>query len=206
MNGEAVALEIGDGIATITLDRPAAGNTVNMDLSYTLLKAAIRCDADDSVRCVVLTGRGKLFCGGGDITSFPEAGPDATAYLSELAGVFHMAVSRLMRMRKPLLTLVNGPAAGAGLGLAICGDIVIAARSASFVAAHGTVGLSPDGGLSWLLPRMIGMRRAQEMIVTNRKVDAREAEEIGHNRRALAQASRCRRRSRPAGKRCAPCR
>src|SRR3546814_2334656 len=90
-----------------------------------------------------------------------------------------MAVTRLMRMAKPLLVLVNGPAAGAGLSLAICGDMVLAARSAHFTAAYGMVGLSPDGGMSWLLPRLIGMRRAQAMIIGNQRVSANEAEAIG---------------------------
>jgi 2-(1,2-epoxy-1,2-dihydrophenyl)acetyl-CoA isomerase len=104
---------------------------------------------------------------------------NVSAYLSELAGTLHMAVSRLMRMRKPLVTLVNGPAAGAGFSLALIGDIVIAGQAANFTAAYGRVGLSPDGGLSWLLPRLIGMRKAQDMIITNRRIDAAEAERIG---------------------------
>jgi 2-(1,2-epoxy-1,2-dihydrophenyl)acetyl-CoA isomerase len=90
-----------------------------------------------------------------------------------------MAVSRLMRMAKPLAVLVNGPAAGAGLSLAISGDIVLAARSAHFTAAYGKVGLTPDGGMSWMLPRLVGMRRAQEIIVANRRIPAEEAASIG---------------------------
>ena len=84
-----------------------------------------------------------------------------------------------MRMRKPLLVLVNGPAAGAGLSLALAGDVVIAARTAHFTAAYGAIGLSPDGGMSWLLPRLVGMRKAQEMIIANRRIAADEAEAIG---------------------------
>src|SRR3546814_18492747 len=87
-------------------------------------------DTDPAIRCVVLTGAGKLFCGGGDVQAFSAAGDQVSSYLSELAGTLHMAVTRLMRMAKPLLVLVNGPAAGAGLSLAICGDMVLAARSA----------------------------------------------------------------------------
>src|SRR3546814_14084705 len=96
-----------------------------------------------------------------DVQAFSAAGDQVSSYLSELAGTLHMAVTRLMRMAKPLLVLVNGPAAGAGLSLAICGDMVLAARSAHFTAAYGMVGLSPAGGMSWLLPRLTGMRRAQ---------------------------------------------
>src|SRR3546814_36030 len=148
-------------------------------LARALLQAAIRCDTDPAIRCVVLTGAGKLFCGGGDVQAFSAAGDQVSSYLSELAGTLHMAVTRLMRMAKPLLVLVNGPAAGAGLSLAICGDMVLAARSAHFTAAYGMVGLSPDGGMSWLLPRLIGMRRAQAMIIGNQRVSANEAEAIG---------------------------
>lgn len=166
-------------IATLTLNRPAVGNTIDLPLARALLQAAIRCDTDASIRCVVMSGAGKLFCGGGDLAAFQAAGDQVPAFLSELAGTLHMAVSRLLRMRKPLVTLVNGPAAGAGLSLALAGDIVLAAHSAHFTAAYGGVGLSPDGGMSWLLPRLIGLRRAQDMIITNRRVSASEAETIG---------------------------
>ena len=166
-------------IATLTLNRPAAGNAIDLPLAQALMKAAIRVDQDDTIRCVILTGTGRLFCAGGDLPSFAAAGDQVPAFLSELAGTLHMAASRLQRMAKPLLVLVNGPAAGAGLSLSLIGDIVIAARSAHFTTAYGSVGLSPDGGMSWLLPRLIGMRRAQEMIIANRRVTAEEAAGIG---------------------------
>jgi 2-(1,2-epoxy-1,2-dihydrophenyl)acetyl-CoA isomerase len=88
-------------------------------------------------------------------------------------------VSILTRMAKPLLCVINGPAAGAGLSLALVGDYVLAARSAHFSLAYGAIGLSPDAGATWLLPRLVGLRRAQEMAVTNRRVGAEEAVEIG---------------------------
>ncbi|MDO6414083.1 enoyl-CoA hydratase-related protein [Sphingomonas sp. BIUV-7] len=179
MSEPPVLLSIDHAIATLTLNRPAAGNAIDLPLAQALLQAAIRCDSDPAIRCVVLTGAGKLFCGGGDIAGFATTTVTVPAYLSELAGTLHMAVTRLMRMAKPLLVLVNGPAAGAGLGLAICGDVVLAAQSAHFTAAYGGVGLSPDGGVSWLLPRLIGLRRAQEMLIANRRVGAEEAAAIG---------------------------
>ncbi len=167
------------GIATLTLNRPAAGNVIGLPMARALLEAAIRCDTDAAIRCVVLTGTGKLFCGGGDVGGFATAGEAVPAHLSELAGTLHMAVSRLLRMAKPLLVLVNGPAAGAGFSLAIAGDVVLAARSAHFTAAYSAVGLTPDGGMSWMLPRYVGLRRAQEILLTNRRVTAEEAERIG---------------------------
>lgn len=176
---EALRFTVEGPIATLTLNRPAAGNTIDLPLAGALLQAAIRCDQDEAIRCVVLTGEGRLFCGGGDVSGFAAAGEGISSFLSELAGILHMAVSRLMRMPKPLLVLVNGPAAGAGLSLAISGDVVLTARTAHFSASYGGVGLTPDGGMSWLLPRLVGLRRAQEIILANRRVGAEEAERIG---------------------------
>lgn len=185
MAGEAVKLERDGAIARVILNRPEAGNPVDMAMARGLLEAALQCDADASVRCVVLTGSGRMFCVGGDIGLFAAAGDGTQAMLSELAGVFHMAISRLARMRKPLLTLVNGPAAGAGLSLAIAGDVVLAGRASHFTAAYTGIGVSPDGGLTWALPRLVGLRRAQEMILTNRRVSADEAERVGLITRAV---------------------
>ena len=179
MSDDPVLVRVEDGVGEIRLNRPAAGNTINMPLARALLAAAIRCDQDAAIRCVVLTGEGKLFCGGGDIAAMNEAGAGVAGFLSELAGTLHMAITRLLRMPKPLVVLVNGPAAGAGFSLAIAGDIVLAAPGAHFTAAHGLVGLSPDGGLSWTLPRMVGLRKAQDIILRNPRIAAAEAEAMG---------------------------
>lgn len=179
MSEEPLLFTVEGGVARITLNRPAGGNTIDLSMAQALLQAALRCDHDDAIRVVVLTGNGRLFCAGGDVGSFAAAGEEVPAFLSELAGVLHMAVARLMRMDKPLLTLVNGAAAGAGMSLALAGDIVIAGKSASFTTAYGSIGLSPDGGMSWLLPRLVGMRRAQEMIIAGRRANAEEAESWG---------------------------
>lgn len=175
----AIGFAVADGIATVTLNRPDAGNAVDLVMARELVEAAIRCQTDATIRCVVLTGAGRLFCAGGDIALFREAGDRVDALLSDLAGTLHMALTRFARMEKPLVVLVNGPAAGAGFSLALAGDIVLCARSAHFTAAYGALGLTPDGGMSWLLPRLVGMRRAQEIILTNRRVKSDEAERIG---------------------------
>jgi len=166
-------------IAKITLNRPAAGNALDLPLGSALVQAAIQCDSDPTIRCVVLTGAGRMFCTGGDIAVMASSGDQVGAVVSELASTLHMAMSRLARMDKPLVILVNGPVAGAGFGLSLCGDIVLAARSAKFSAAYGALGVSPDGGLTWLLPRLVGLRKAQEIIISNRRIDAEEAETIG---------------------------
>lgn len=172
-------------VAKLTLNRPGHGNSINLEMARALVNAAIRCDSDPSIRCVVLTGEGRMFCAGGDVGMFAEAADQVPALLSELASTLHMAVAKLAHMAKPLLVLVNGPAAGAGLSLALLGDIVLAARSAHFTTAYSAIGLTPDGGLTWLLPRLVGLRRAQEMILTNKRVAATEAEAFGLVTRAV---------------------
>lgn len=179
MNEASVMIEVSSAIARITLNRPANGNAIDMDTAQRLFDAAVQCDLDPAIRCVVITGRGRLFCAGGDIGEFAAAGEDIGPFLSKLAGVLHMAIARFMRMPKPLLVAVNGPAAGAGMSLALAGDLVLAGTSASFSTAYGQIGLTADGGMSWHLPRLVGMRRAQEMLVTGRRVAAPEALEIG---------------------------
>src|SRR5689334_8978193 len=162
-------------VARLVLNRPDVGNAVDVPLTRALVEAAIACDEDDTIRCVTLTGAGRLFCAGGDIGAFSNSRDRLPALLKELLANINPAVSILTRMAKPLLCVVNGPAAGAGLSLAILGDYVLAARSAHFTLAYGGIGLSPDAGATWLLPRLIGLRRAQDMAVTNRRVGAEEA-------------------------------
>lgn len=176
---DGIAFTVEDGIGRIMLDRPEAGNAITLPLARALLAAAIRCQTDAAIRCIVLTGNGRLFCAGGDVQLLAGAGDKRSEVLSELIATFHAAVARLARAPKPLVTLVNGPAAGAGFSLAMLGDVVIGARSAHFTAAYGAIGLTPDGGLSWLLPRLVGLRKAQDIILTNRRIKAEETEAIG---------------------------
>jgi len=146
MTQSPLRVAIDGDVALLTLDRPEAGNAINLPLARALVEAAIRCESDAAIRCVVITGQGRLFCGGGDVSEFAAAGDDVSAYIRDLASTLHRAVVRLMRMEKPLVTLVNGPAAGAGMSLALAGDIVLATQSARFSAAYGAIGLTPDGG------------------------------------------------------------
>ena len=173
------------GAATwLTLNRPEVGNTIDVALAQALGAAADDCAGDPSVRVVVMTGAGALFCGGGDIRAFAAGGSPAEA-IDAITSRLHPAIEAFAALPKPIVTLVNGPAAGAGLGLALLGDIVLAARSAHFTSAYTAIGLTPDGGTSWLLPRLIGLRRAEEMVLTNRRVGAEEAERIGLITRAV---------------------
>lgn len=180
-----VTLSKQDGIARLLLDRPDQGNAIDMALAEAMVAAAADVAADPAVRCVLLTGAGRMFCVGGDIGAFSAAGDDAGPFLKRLADTLHEAVATLARMAKPLIVLVNGPAAGAGMSLAALGDVVLAGRAASFSSAYSGIGLTPDGGMSWLLPRLVGMRRAQELLLTGRRLSADEAEAIGLITRAV---------------------
>jgi 2-(1,2-epoxy-1,2-dihydrophenyl)acetyl-CoA isomerase len=172
-------------VAKITLNRPDAANALDLELGRALFDAATEVDQDASIRCVVLTGAGKMFCAGGDIGTMASSGDKVGAVVGELASVLHLAMSRFARMDKPMINLINGAAAGAGYGLALSADIVLAARSAVFNAAYAALGVSPDGGLTWLLPRLVGLRRAQEITISNRRVTAAEAEAMGMITRAV---------------------
>jgi 2-(1,2-epoxy-1,2-dihydrophenyl)acetyl-CoA isomerase len=174
-----VLYEVEGPVATITLNRPDVGNALDIPMLREVMEFAIRCENDAAIRCVVLTGAGKLFCGGGDVAAFAAAGDDLPAFLREITAYLNSVVSIFARMDKPVVTAVNGSAAGAGIGLAILGDIVLAEPTASFSLAYTAIGLTPDGGATWLLPRLVGLRRAQELCLTNRKVRAEEAASIG---------------------------
>jgi 2-(1,2-epoxy-1,2-dihydrophenyl)acetyl-CoA isomerase len=174
-----VLFDVDGAVATITLNRPEVGNALDIPMSRELLEAAMRCEADAAIRCVVLTGTGKLFCGGGDVAAFAGAGDDLPKMLREITVYLHAAIAVLARMEKPLVTAINGSAAGAGIGLAILGDVALAEPTASFSLAYTGIGLTPDGGATWLLPRLIGLRRTQELCLTNRRVKAEEAASLG---------------------------
>lgn len=176
---EAIEFSKQDGVATIRLNRPTAANGINLTLAKELMAAAIDCSDDDSVRAVLLTGNGKLFCAGGDVKSFGANLEQASPVLKELTATLHTAISRFSRMSKPLIIAVNGAAAGAGFSLAVSGDYVISAESASFTMAYTMVGLCPDGSSSYFLPRLIGLRKTQELMMTNRTLSAQEALEWG---------------------------
>ncbi len=185
---EGVEFRVRDGIARIRLDRPAQGNALDLAAAVALGAAAARVAKDQSVRCVLLIGTGRFFCTGGDVASFAAAA-DRGVFVKDLAKAVHRAVITLATMSKPLLVAVNGPAAGAGFGLALLGDLVIASDVAHFTSGYSAIGLTPDAGLSWSLPRLAGLRRAQEIIITNQRVGAAEAADIGLVTRAVPAAN-----------------
>lgn len=173
-------------IARIMLNRPDAANGMNAGLNRELKQAAIACDRDAAIKVVILGAQGRFFCAGGDIREMLAHGDEIGPELKSLADDLHAAISTLMRMQAVLIVAVNGVAAGGGFSLALTGDIVLAAESASFTMAYTRAGLCPDGSSSWLLPRLVGWRRAQELMLTNRRLSADEALEIGLITRVVA--------------------
>ncbi|HET9797221.1 MAG TPA: enoyl-CoA hydratase-related protein [Gemmatimonadaceae bacterium] len=168
-----------DGVRTLTLDRPDKLNAVNGALAEALSSAVAHAAVEDAVRVVVITGAGRAFCAGLDLSE-PPALPTATRAerLDPYAWVGTW-VRTLLGCEKPVIAAVNGPAAGAGLGLALACDVRLVAASARLTAGYVRRGLSPDAGVSWLLPRHVGLSRASDILLSGRDVDAVEAEHIG---------------------------
>src|SRR5437879_8274636 len=185
---QSILLERAGSVATITLNRPDAYNALTLPLARELFQAVLEVDEYPAVRCVVLTGAGKAFCGGGDVKDFADSLPRVGILLKELTTFIHGAVSRLTRSPKPVLVAVNGVAAGGGLSLALSGDLVVAAESARFTMAYSKIAATPDGSSSYFLPRLIGLRRALELYLTNRVLSAREALEWGLVTRVVPDA------------------
>jgi 2-(1,2-epoxy-1,2-dihydrophenyl)acetyl-CoA isomerase len=181
-------LERADGVATLTLHRPDAYNALDLALGRELFQASIELDEDAGVRCVVMTGSGKAFCAGGDVKSFVDNLGRIGAHIKELTTYLHGAISRLCRSDKPVIMAVNGVAAGGGFSLALSGDLVVAAESARFTMAYSRIAATPDGSSSYFLPRLVGVRRALELYLTNRPLTAREALEWGMITRVVPDA------------------
>ncbi len=167
------------GVAQLTLRRPAAGNALDLALAAGLVQAARRCADDPAVRCVLLAAQGRFFCAGGDVAFMAASAREQSDGMQALVSAVHQAVEIFATMAKPMVCAVQGTAAGGGLGLALAGDLVLAAESAQFVAGYPNVGLSPDAGISWLLPRLIGLRRAQALLLGQTRYGAAQAEAIG---------------------------
>jgi 2-(1,2-epoxy-1,2-dihydrophenyl)acetyl-CoA isomerase len=168
-----------DGVRTLTLDRAEKLNAVNDALATSLSSAVAAAAAEDAVRVVVITGAGRAFCAGLDLSEPPSL-PTATRVerLDPYAWVGTW-VRTIMSCEKPVIAAVNGPAAGAGFGLALACDVRIVAASARMTAGYVRRGLSPDAGVSWLLPRHVGLSRASDILLTGRDLDAAEAERMG---------------------------
>ena len=172
--------EIQGKIATLTLNRPAQMNTIDLGMAKALYDASLSFTEHSTVRALIITGAGeKAFCAGGDLAAFNQHGEAVGEHLHEVTHYLHGAISRFARMTLPVITAVNGVTAGGGLAFLGFPQLVLAADSARFVSAYTKAGLSPDGSSTWYLPRLIGVRRAQEFVFMNRMLKAEEAVEWG---------------------------
>lgn len=179
MSYETLRFEIrDDGVARIVLNRPNSANAFSIQLTNELAHAAGVCDCDPAVRAVVLTGEGRFFSAGGDLAEFFGAERMDQQLQNTTLGL-HAAVARFHRMDAPLIVALNGTAAGGGFSLAISGDVVIASDKAKLTMGYGKIGLSPDGTSTYFLTRLVGLRRAQELILTHRVLSAQEAMDWG---------------------------
>ncbi|MBI3965254.1 MAG: enoyl-CoA hydratase/isomerase family protein [Chloroflexi bacterium] len=175
---EHLILEKTDGIARLTLNRPEALNALSMEMRAEMPLALAEIRSDPSVRAVILTGAGRAFCAGGDVKNLTEEQPSASRMHSRMREL-HRWLLDLVNLDRPVIAMVNGHAAGAGANLALACDLAIAADHAKFTQAFVKIGLVPDAGGMYFLPRAVGLAKAKELMYLGRTIDAREALEIG---------------------------
>jgi 2-(1,2-epoxy-1,2-dihydrophenyl)acetyl-CoA isomerase len=175
-----VLLDIADGIARLRLNRPDAANGMSVELLKALCDAIMVCHGQPDVRAVLLTGEGKNFCAGGDVHAFASKGEKLPDYIRQATAYLQNAVTGLLRLEAPVIASVQGFAAGGGgFGLVCASDIVIAGASAKFLAGATRVGMAPDAGVSVTLSRLVGLRRAMSILLTNTVIGAAEALDLG---------------------------
>lgn len=176
-----------DGVLSVTLNRPDKYNALNHTVADELIDVCRRAERDAGVRCLLLTGAGKGFCAGQDLGEVAGREVDYS-FRDHLERGYNRMVTALRTLEKPVIAAVNGACAGAGLGLALAADIRYASEKAVFLTAFIGIGLAPDSGVSYWLPRLIGPARAAEMLFTNQRVDGTTAAAIGLVNRVLPAA------------------
>lgn len=175
-----IILAINDGVATLTLNRPDRLNSFTAEMHEEVQKAFATIEADESVRCILLTGAGRGFCAGQDLSDRAVApGEDGVDLGASVEKYYNPLIQRLTSIPMPVICAVNGVAAGAGANIAIACDIVLAAKSAKFIESFANIGLIPDSGGTYHLPRLLGQARALGMALTGDSVSAEQAEEWG---------------------------
>lgn len=172
-----VGFETVDGVATLTLNRPESLNAFDLDLAAGLVEAVAEAGRAE-IEALVIAGEGRAFCAGGDVRQMAASG-DPAGYLRALTADVHAALAAIRQLPVPVVARVHGPVAGGGLGLVLAADIVVAAESATFTAAYGALGLSPDCGVTALLPVAVGGVRARAFLLGGRRLVAAEAYEWG---------------------------
>jgi 2-(1,2-epoxy-1,2-dihydrophenyl)acetyl-CoA isomerase len=175
MAAATVDFETRGAVALVTLNRPQSNNTISLQMAMDLLAAAMTCARNTAVRAVVLSGAGRHFSFGGDLHGMASRERSGSDYVRELTTYLHAAISQFVRMDAPVVAAVNGTAAGAGVGLVAMADLALCGHSSKFNLAYTNVGLTPDAGTTFLLPRIVGARRATELLLLNRGLSAAEA-------------------------------
>lgn len=172
-----IITSISNGVCELTLNRPDVFNSFNQVMAFELQNALDNCAKDESIRAVVITGQGKAFCAGQDLAEATD--PNGPELKSIVTDHYNPIISKIRNLEKPVVAAVNGVAAGAGANIALACDIVFAKKSASFIQAFSKIGLIPDSGGTFFLPRIIGIQKAMALMMTGDKVMADEAEEMG---------------------------
>ena len=187
MSGEVVLVERSDGVATVTMNRPESRNAIDIPMRKALIQTIEALEHEPATRVLVLTGAGGHFCAGGDMKSLRERRPTRDEHL-ERVRLLNQLILRLVDFPRPTIAMVDGYAVGSGCNLALACDMIVASDRARFGEVFGKVGLVPDGGASWLLPRLVGVSRAKELLFTCEIVDAVTAERIGLVNRVVSHA------------------
>ncbi len=172
-----IIFQINEGVATITLSRPEKLNSFNREMALALQDRLDECEKNISVRCVVITGDGKAFCAGQDLAEVTD--PLGSGMENILSEQLNPIIIKIRNLSKPVLAVVNGVAAGAGANIALCCDVVIASESASFIQAFSKIGLIPDSGGTYFLPRLIGFQKASAIMMLGDKIPAKDAKVMG---------------------------
>lgn len=170
---DSVLLERQSGVAIVTLNRPDQANVLSDGVARGLVDVIDTIAGDVSVRCILVTGRGRHFCAGGNIADFASAGEDLGSGIGSFLPDLQRAIMRLASLPVPVISALNGPVGGGGIGVALCADIVLAAESMKLRGGYSAIGLTPDVGVSWFLTRLVGPMRAKQILFTNVAWDAR---------------------------------
>ena len=178
-NKKIVLVNLDSGVLTIQMNRPESRNSLNKDMMTSLSEAFDHAAKNDAVRVVQLKGAGSVFCAGGDLKEIFQAGTAAMDIKNLLDFYIRPIISKMLNLNKPIVTVLNGPAAGAGLGLVLASDIVIASEGASFITAFGQIGAMPDSGVMYLMVQHMGLMRAKDIVLRSKTLTATEAKDLG---------------------------
>lgn len=185
---DTIILDKQGGVATLTLNRPDVLNALDRQMALALVEAVADLTDDDNVRAVVLKGAGRGFMAGGDVATFHKNIDTIDDTIRDLIGIFHKSVEGIAAMPKPVIAAVHGPVAGAGVSMSLNADYVIAADDTKFTMAYIWLGTNPDGGSTYLLPRIVGRRKALELAMLSDTLDAEQALDLGLANRVVPAA------------------